>query len=171
MRYAIGLLCFLTACGTTAHVGPRYDDAIDFSRYSTFAWTAGTRVGFSGDPPTALQQRVAMVIQESVEREFARGGFVLLSRSDEADLIVRAQFTSFSRYVISDRAVQGYAEQYGWARDVTQALLFLEILDRNSARVVWENSVSTTIFGNLEREATIRELATLVDRVLAVFPP
>ena len=112
-----------------------------------------------------------MVIQESVERELVRGGFVLLSRSDEADLIVRAQFTSFSRYVDSNRAVLGYAEQYGWARDVTEALLFLEILDRNSARVVWENSVSTTIHGDLEREATDRELASIADRALAGFPP
>ena len=171
MKYAIGLLCFLAACGTTAQVGPRYDEAVDFARYSTFAWTRGTRVGFSGDPPSGLQQRVTMVIQESVERELVRGGLTLLLRPDEADLIVRAQFTAASRYVVSDRAVPGYAEQHGRARDVTQAFLFLEILDKDSARVVWENFVSTTIFGDLEREATNRELAALVDRVLAVFPP
>lgn len=71
----------------------------------------------------------------------------------------------------------GYAEQddaqYGLAQniDVTQAILSLEMLDRETERLVWKNAVSVTIFGDLERAATDREIAIAVDRVLAGFPP
>ena len=50
-------------------------------------------------------------------------------------------------------------------------LLHLVIIDRRSRRVVWENSVLQTFIGDLEREATDREIAGAVGRVLAEFPP
>jgi len=72
---------------------------------------------------------------------------------------------------VSDSAVEGYAEQYGSAQDVTQSVLSLYIIDGESKGVVWSNSVSKTIFGDLERVATDREIADLADQVLAGFPP
>lgn len=107
----------------------------------------------------------------AVQREFVQAGFVLLPRPDQSDLILQVLFTSVGRRSVSDRAVSGYAEQYGSAQDITQVVLSLEILDGKSKRLVWRNSVSQTIFGDLERGATDSEIAIAVDRLLAGFPP
>ena len=111
------------------------------------------------------------VVQETVEREFARAGFARLGDPSQADLILQVLFTSFSRSVVSDRTVEGYAERFGFASDSTQSIMFFEILDRRSRRVVWKNSVSQIFFGDLQRAVTDRETARAVRRVLAEFPP
>lgn len=172
IRYALfGLVCFLVSCGTPTQVGPQHEAKVDFAGYSTFAWTRGAPVVFSGERAPELERRVTHAVQQFVQREFVQAGFVLLPRPDQSDLILQVLFTSVGRRSVSDRAVPGYAEQYGSARDITQVVLSLEILDGKSKRLVWRNSVSQTIFGDLERGATDREIAIAVDRLLAGFPP
>ena len=176
LRYVLsGLLFFVVSCGPPVKGGLQYDEASDFSRYQSFAWTGGTRVVFSGEVSATLQQRIALALQESVRRELVQAGLVLLPRPDQSNLILQAIFTSVRRPDVP--ATMGYAEQddaqYGLAQniDVTQAILSLEMLDRETERLVWKNAVSVTIFGDLERAATDREIAIAVDRVLAGFPP
>ena len=172
MKYALlGVLWFVVSCGAPVHVGPKYDGTVDFTLYSTFSWTGGTPIVFSGDRPAALRERVTKVVQETVERELARGGFVLLRDPSQSDLILQVLFVSVSGHTVSNRSVPGYAEQYGFARDTTRSTLLLEILDRRSRRVVWKNSVSQAFFGDLQREATDREIVRAIVRALAEFPP
>ena len=172
MRYAtLFVLLFVISCGTPAQVGPKYDATVDFTLYSTFSWTGGTPVIITGDRPAALREHVTQVVQVAVERELSRAGFVPLRDPSQADLILQVQFVSVSRSIVSNRSVEGYAEQYGSASDRTQSILTLYILDRRLRRVIWEGTSSQSFFGDLEREATDREIARAVGRVLAGFPP
>lgn len=139
-RVSVLALSIATAACTTT--GENYDHAVDFSRYSTFAFVQRQRAEVEG-PVTAR-------IEGAIRADLTRRNFRLVSDPGRADFVV--DFTVVSQERTDAPSVS------------------IDVLDQRSNRTIW-HGWSKQEFPARDPTDSEKPVQQIVVAVLAWFPP
>lgn len=171
----------LVACSSSLQVRSDSDPSVDFSRFSTFNFF--DPMGIEGGYNSPI---FGQLFRESITNEMRGRGYVL---SDSPDLLVnvtlrtddRVKMTAYTAPYLSGAyysrpggAYYGSALGVGLgvgqqARSVTEASVFIDLVDPAKRRVVWQG---VAVFDATEKVATqLRNTTfTAVDAVFKKYP-
>ncbi|MDX1489614.1 MAG: DUF4136 domain-containing protein [Acidiferrobacterales bacterium] len=168
-RYFLGFaIAFLFTTAATARVEVDSDETVNFSKYKTYAWQAGTP---SKDP--LMEKR----IRNAVEGELNAKG--LSKREGGADLYVITHASSKTEKQIDVNRF-GYAGYgwYGWDRwgpttvnvyEIPTGTLMVDLLDGRSNELVWRGIATKTLSENPQKIAKL--INKVVKKMFKKCPP
>lgn len=168
-RYLFGFVIALSfSTAATARVDVDSDETVNFSKYKTYAWQAGTP---SKDP--LMEKR----IRSAVEGELNAKG--LSKRESGADLYVITHASSKTEKQIDVNRF-GYAGYgwYGWDRwgpttvnvyEIPTGTLIVDLLDGRSNELVWRGVATKTLSENPQKVAKL--INKVVTKMFKKFPP
>jgi hypothetical protein len=139
---ALVLATVTTACTTIAPTAEDYDHAVDFSRYSTFA--------FVRHQAPAMPDPVVTRIEHAIEADLTRRNYRLASNPDMADFTV--DFTLGAPGRPDSRSVS------------------IDVLDQRSRKTIW-HGWSKKDLPEADPTGSQEPLQQTVVAVLAWFPP
>lgn len=180
--FASFLAVLLAGCGGIP-VAQDYDQAVDFTRYRSYAWQ-GESAATTGDPrldnPLTHER-----LHAAIEQELAGHGYTKAAPGTSADFFVAYQLSVRQRsdYSGSSVSIGGGVFRSGGAygigvgipvdgpREYDEGMLVINLIDATSKRMFWRGS-STRRITELktpdERTAVIQET---VRAILAQYPP
>ena len=178
---AFYLLIVVTLGGCAGlRVSQDYEPGTDFSAYRTFAWK-------SADQPQSGDLRVdnPLVdgrIREAVERTLTANGYRKIDRA-AADFLVEYGLTRQPKVyspslsigtgfgIWSGGTVGGISVGTPVGGSSEETVLVIDLYDAKTGRLIWRGSGAATLDWQSGPEKTTEEINTLVDKVLAQFPP
>ncbi len=151
-----------------ARVDVDFDETIDFARYKTYAWRAGTPTKDS-----LMQKR----IENAVEGQLEAKGFI--KKEGAPDLYVITYASGKTEQVVNVNNV-GYAG-YGWGGwnrwgpttvnvyDIKTGTLMVDLVDAGSNELVWRGVATKTLSENPQKIAKL--INKVVAKMFKKFPP
>jgi hypothetical protein len=168
-RYLLGfVIAFSFTTAATARVDVDFDETVNFSKYKTYAWRAGTP---SKDP--LMEKR----IQNAVETQLNTKG--LVKRENGADLYVITHASSKTEKQVNVNNL-GYADPRwgGWDRwgpttvnvyEIETGTLIVDLLDASKNELVWRGVATKTLSENPQKIAKL--INKVVKKMFKKFPP
>jgi len=177
MRLVVVLALLITAGQSFAQkVSVDFDKAIDFSKYKTYAFEAGTPT-----PVSLTNQR----IEKAIEAQLAAKGLTRVESN--ADLTVVFHCVITERTQLSTRSLDGWGwgPSWGWGRGwrrwggggtaITQVeripvgTLIVDIGDLSTKKYIWRATASKTISSKPDKSEKAIDAA--VKKMFEKFPP
>lgn len=161
------LLLALTACATGPSVTTNFDRTTDFSRYRTYAWTAGV---------ATLDPAVDDKIHAAVEEQLTAKGIRKVDRSASPDLLVAASASRDQERIVQpdqwgyDLGPVGMGSERVEVLLIPVGTLLVDVVDAGTNRLVWRGKVSKALGGPVS-ERQIRNAARLLFRDFPASPP
>lgn len=170
---AIALTFGLTGC-STPKVQTAHDNAVNFSRYKTFALLPLVATGAATDPGAAL--RLAQPAEQAARESLLAKGLIEVAR-DQADCAVAVRGESLPRVEVTQ---WGYTRpvytRYGRVtvqhgdvdvRSTVDRKLVVEVFDNASHKQAWVGWTEHTGGGEVKPE----KLQAAIRKILTGFPP
>jgi len=165
-------LLFLAA-PALAGVTSDHDDEVDFSKYKTFAWKAGTEA-----PNPITEKR----IHRAVEAELTAKGLTLAA--DGAPDVYVYSHTSASMSSSIDFAVFGYGGYSNWdgwsywgpvptsvhSSDVYHGMLVVDLVDAGKNKLVWRAVANEKLF-ELDMDKIAKKVNGAIKKMFRDYPP
>jgi hypothetical protein len=161
MRIGAVILLALLLPATLAGVQVKSDGTEDFASFRTYAWKTGT---------PARNPNMEDLIVETVEAQLEAKGLARVG--DEPDLYV-------ATYVLPDEVSVDELRNSGldfWSgvvsvspSDVGAGTLVVDLIERESDRVVWRGVASETIKGTFKKME--RKVASAIVKMFRRYPP
>jgi len=177
----LALLVFETSACIAFPVQQDYDADADFSGYRTWYWLPASPTG----DPRVDNDLVDARIRRAVEQSLAARGYTKTSTGEgdfgigyhgfiEGKIDVRTidryygygpGWGRYGGYYPGRVATETYVDQYD------EATLILDIVDRDSRKLVWRGSTSARVRAEQTPEKRDARTQQAVDAILAKFPP
>jgi hypothetical protein len=182
-RLSIFVMAVLLAGCSGVRVSQDFDPATAFDGLETFAWASKTQAE-TGDPRIDNPLRDKR-IRAAVERVLTERGFVAATDAP-ASFLIRYQYVlrrriesnggspSFGIGVgsIGSRGSIAMGTSTGAAiREVDEGSLIIDLVEPETAALLWRGTGTQTFREHADPAKTTRDIDTLVERVLAQFPP
>lgn len=169
MRLVLFLL--LTAGQSFAQkVSVDFDKAIDFSKYKTYAFEAGTPT-----PVSLTNQR----IEKAIEAQLAAKGLTRVESNADLTVVFHCAVTEQTQ--LNTRSLDGWGWGRGWRRwggggtAITQVeripvgTLIVDIGDLSTKKYIWRGTATKTISSNPDKNA--KAIDPAVKKMFEKFPP
>ena len=170
MRTAVVLFLLLTAGQSFAQkISVDFDKAIDFSKYKTYAFAAGTPT-----PVTLTNQR----IEKAIESQLGAKGLTRVESN--ADLTVVFHCSVTERTQLNTTSLDGWGWG-GWRRRggggtaithverIPVGTLIVDIGDSSTKRYIWRGTATKTISSKPDKNA--KAIDPAVKKMFEKFPP
>jgi hypothetical protein len=169
----IGLV--LSGCASVPMVQTEHDPAVDFSRYSTYAW----RETPSGGTALAMQRIVTRIDEQLQSRGWR------LVPADDADIAVAAHIATHEEHQLDTFYDGPMWNGWGWygpwawgppmayqrnrVTSYTVGTLVVDMFDARTKRAVWSGTAEDTIPGTPAKINA--DIDAAVTKMFAGFPP
>lgn len=170
-RYVIGLVVVLLfSTAAIASVNVDFDESVNFAKYKTYAWRAGTP---SKDP--LMQKR----IQTAVEDELNGKGLSRVESKPDLYVVTHASSKTEKQIDVNNLGYAGYGWG-GWDRwgrgptsvnvyEIPTGTLMVDLLDAQSNELVWRGVATKTLSENPQKVAKL--INKVVAKMFKKFPP
>lgn len=161
----MGLLSTSAVGGVEVHVD--FDPAVDFSRYKTVGWLAGT---------PADDEELERKIHASIERELIPLG--LQEVREDPDLLIVTHASMDRGKEIDVTQFDYWLDYQGWKRamavsqetwDATMGVLIVDLLDAESEKLVWRGIATGNVAKKPEKRG--EKLDATMAKMFKDFPP
>lgn len=159
---ALALLFLLAQPASAVEV--RFDEAVDFSQYSTYAWAKGT---------PAARAEVQRWIEDAIDRELQSKG-LRPAPAETADLLVVT--VTFAETDTAERGNQVYSDRWDialYTNDVvadTTGHLMIDLVDRETDQPVWRGVAEAKV-DDRELAKVRKKIERLTRKLFRDFPP
>ena len=168
------VIVFYGGCSSVT-VKSDYDRDVDFSKFKTYRWAAGTEI----NPNDELAKRplVQKRFMKAVDLVLSEKGFVLKDSSD-SDFIVLIHAGLKDKMQVTDWGYRGWYDPwwgpYGGRVDVSyyeEGTLVIDIVDASDKELAWRGT-GTGIVRDYDSQEEMEEAALVVSqKILKDFPP
>jgi len=164
--YLFLIACSLTSCGPGIKVTSDHDSKVDFSRYSTYAFTDES----AKLPINDLDSRRLM---EAIKTELAAKGF---TEAKEPDLFVDLEINLKQKQSATVNNAGAYRYRYYGPTTVTvttytEGTLFVSLVDRQTNQLVWQGHANGTYSQEVSAEKKESRINYAVAEMFKRYPP
>jgi hypothetical protein len=156
------ILLFFSSCRSII-VSSQYDRGSPIDQYFSFNWLPGV---FEEPESSALDRPVLQVIQSQMLREMIFKGFAL--EQEKPEVLVNIEAITKEKRDLGNIRKLGYTywSDYDTTRVFKPGDLVVELVDTESATVIWQATAQNALSGNLEKEEVAgRVLKEIFDRL------
>ena len=183
IRIIPALLAVLAIAGCSSiTVNQKYDHAMDFSPYRSFAWRFDQQPK-SGNK-TIDDKQVNKVIRDNILKQLTSKGFSCVSR-ESADCLIEYQVTfgeTFERrpgtiylgpagspdyWTLKQRSMRADAGIRGYE----DRMLTINIVDQNKQKPLWLGSGSYQLYQGFTPKKSEERISKAIAKILKKFPP
>lgn len=159
---AVGLL---TSC-QSVRVATDYDESIDFSQYTSFAFY---KPGIDKAEISDLdKRRILRAIDHSL---LVKG----MTKSEEASLLVSIMTDSAKEMNVYPGYYGYYGPWWGYPNNYvsvrTEGILYIDLIDRATNTLIWQGVGKGIIEPSGSVEAKTKRINNIVERILEKYPP
>jgi hypothetical protein len=159
-----GLVLCLLVTGSFAGTKVTHDEAVDFSKYETYAWTEGM---------AANNPKMQEYLEKRIDEQLAAKGLRKVVR-EQPDLHISTHAYSLtdlkygSSYLYSPRYDVGVIAIN--STDVTEGHLLIDLIDVETDKAVWQG-VAEEKFSGREPAKIKRKIDKIVKKLFKSYPP
>jgi hypothetical protein len=178
------LLAFALAGCSEFQIANQYDGKTDFSKLSSYSWTAPTRVATGSGGVT--REFVDESVRTAIDNKLAKKGYRRTS-TDAADFLITYRTVIKRKVESADLdGQQGYgaglgrSDDYGAAfgagsnsitEEYEEGTIVVTMLSKQGERRLWSGSARAALMENASDEARSERMGRAIKRILAQFPP
>lgn len=163
-------------CAATMTIDTQHEADIDFSKYHTWNWLPAK--GNQPIDPGVADPDVQARIPKAIESEFLSRGFRQTPDSADCFVVYHAALAEhLSETTVDDRYDNAsYAEysrdwEHGYTHEWQEGSLVIDILDSQTAKLVWRGSAQAEITLDATDEEKDERVNEAVRKMLKKFPP